>query len=64
MDASYILVPIYYFGGIALAAICGFCAVRAKDNRKTAKLFWITALLLLLAQGGCWMVAVETGNAI
>jgi hypothetical protein len=68
MDASYITVPIYYFGGIALAFICIICAFvkgsHVKYWPKSAKLLWIAAVLLLLAQGGCWMVAVETGNAI
>jgi hypothetical protein len=60
MDASYIIGPIYWFGGIVLAVVCAVCAVIAfvKGKRKRAVLLSIAVLLLLMLQYGCWLLAL------
>jgi heme A synthase len=49
---------IYHGGGFLLAGLCVYFALRGKSEKwSDAMLMWAMAILLLMVQGGCRMVA-------
>jgi hypothetical protein len=56
---------IYYGGAILLAVLCAYFALRRTNIRGVGKLvLWTIAVMLLLVQGGCWMLATGLQKAL
>jgi hypothetical protein len=65
MDAEMFWVRVFCNGGaIALAVLCIIVATRKEARGPFKWLLWAVAILLLVMQAGCWVIATKVGRAL